>query len=40
MASFDPREIAVRCAHFIGGRSRDARAELEGFRPSDGGFQS
>ncbi|WP_434776517.1 aldehyde dehydrogenase family protein [Pseudomonas oryzihabitans] len=40
MASFDPREIAVRCAHFIGGRSRDARAELEVFRPSDGGFQS
>lgn len=40
MASFDPREVAVRCAHFIGGRSRDARAELEVFRPSDGGFQS
>ncbi|MDR6178236.1 aldehyde dehydrogenase (NAD+) [Pseudomonas sp. SORGH_AS 211] len=40
MASFDPRAIAVRCAHFIGGRTRDARAELEVFRPSDGGFQS
>ncbi|WP_288435672.1 aldehyde dehydrogenase family protein [uncultured Pseudomonas sp.] len=40
MASFDPRAIAVRCAHFSGGRIRDARAELEVFRPSDGGFQS
>lgn len=40
MASFDPREVAVRCAHFIGGRTCDARAELEVFRPSDGGFQS
>ncbi|KUM42973.1 aldehyde dehydrogenase family protein [Pseudomonas sp. EpS/L25] len=40
MASFDPRAIAVRCAHFSGGRTRDARAELEVFRPSDGGFQS
>ncbi len=40
MASFDPRAIAVRCAHFIGGRTCDARAELEVFRPSDGGFQS
>ncbi|WP_454252930.1 aldehyde dehydrogenase family protein [Pseudomonas sp. Marseille-Q7302] len=40
MASFDPREVAVRCAHFIGGRSRDATAELEVFRPSDGQFQS
>ncbi|WP_273807443.1 MULTISPECIES: aldehyde dehydrogenase family protein [unclassified Pseudomonas] len=40
MASFDPKAIAVRCAHFIGGRTRDARAELEVFRPSDGGFQS
>lgn len=40
MASFDPREIAVRCAHFIGGRSHDAAAELEVFRPSDGRLQS
>lgn len=40
MASFDPRAIAVRCAHFSGGRICDARAELEVFRPSDGGFQS
>ncbi|MDQ7911584.1 aldehyde dehydrogenase family protein [Pseudomonas sp. 102515] len=40
MASFDPRAIAVRCAHFLGGRPCDARAELEVFRPSDGGFQS
>ncbi|MBB2896072.1 aldehyde dehydrogenase [Pseudomonas sp. AS2.8] len=40
MASFDPRAIAVRCAHFIGGRTCDAQAELEVFRPSDGGFQS
>jgi len=40
MASFDPSDIAVRCAHFIGGRTCDARAELEVFRPSDGQFQS
>lgn len=40
MASFDPRDIKVRCAHFIGGRSRDAVAELEVFRPSDGQLQS
>jgi len=40
MASFDPTAIAVRCAHFIGGRSRDAVAELEVLRPSDGQFQS
>lgn len=40
MASFDPRKIAVRCAHFIGGRLCDARPEMDVFRPSDSGFQS
>ncbi|MDR6676588.1 aldehyde dehydrogenase family protein [Pseudomonas oryzihabitans] len=40
MASFDPTAVAVRCAHFIGGRSREAAAGLEVFRPSDGELQS
>lgn len=36
MDSFDPRLIAVRSAHFIGGQYRDAAPGLEVVRPSDG----
>jgi aldehyde dehydrogenase (NAD+) len=36
MDSFDPRLIAVRSAHFIGGHYRDAQAGMEVSRPSDG----
>ncbi len=36
MDSFDPRLIAVRSAHFIGGQYRDAAPSLEVVRPSDG----
>lgn len=36
MDSFDPRLIAVRSAHFIGGQYRDAASGLEVVRPSDG----
>ncbi|HXR00793.1 MAG TPA: aldehyde dehydrogenase family protein [Pseudomonas sp.] len=36
MDSFDPRLIAVRSAHFIAGRYRDAQSGMEVSRPSDG----
>jgi aldehyde dehydrogenase (NAD+) len=36
MDSFDPRLIAVRSAHFIAGKYRDAQPGLEVVRPSDG----
>ncbi len=36
MASFDPRHINVRSAHFIGGRYRDAQSGMDVSRPSDG----
>ena len=36
MASFDPRQITVRSAHFIGGRYRDAQSGMDVSRPSDG----
>ena len=36
MDSFDPRLIAVRSAHFIGGQYRDAGPGMEVVRPSDG----
>ena len=36
MDSFDPALIAVRSAHFIGGRYVDGAAALDVLRPSDG----
>ncbi|HEY0287749.1 MAG TPA: aldehyde dehydrogenase family protein [Pseudomonas sp.] len=35
MSSFDPLNVNVRCAHFIGGLYRDAAAMLDVQRPSD-----
>lgn len=36
MDSFDPRQISVRSAHFIGGHYRDAQSGMDVSRPSDG----
>lgn len=36
MSSFDPNRVQNRCAHFVGGVYREASAELDVIRPSDG----